>query len=74
MRRLAKMGNYGVTYGLSAFGLAQNAGISRAEATRFIEEYNRTYTGVAAYMEQLERGGSTPWLCVDLVGSPPLHS
>jgi len=54
MRRVAKMGNYGVTYGLSEFGLAQNAGISRKEARRFIEEYNRTYPGVAAYMETLK--------------------
>ena len=51
MRRVAKMINYGIVYGLSDFGLAERLGIDRGEAKRYIEGYNRTYHGVASYME-----------------------
>ncbi len=51
MRRVAKMINYGIVYGLSDFGLADRLGIERVEAKRYIEGYNRTYHGVATYME-----------------------
>ncbi len=51
MRRVAKMINYGIVYGLSDFGLAERLGIERSDARRYIEGYNRTYHGVADYME-----------------------
>ncbi len=51
MRRVAKMINYGIVYGLSEFGLAQRLGIEREAARRYIEGYHRTYHGVATYME-----------------------
>ena len=51
MRRVAKMINYGIVYGLSDFGLADRLGIERADAKRYIEGYNGTYHGVATYME-----------------------
>jgi DNA polymerase-1 len=53
LRRVAKMINYGIVYGLSDFGLAERLGIGRAEARAYIEGYNRTYAGVAHYMEHV---------------------
>jgi len=50
MRRVAKTVNFGVIYGLSAFGLAARLGISQAEAARFIEAYFNEYSGVDAFI------------------------
>ena len=56
MRRQAKAINFGVVYGISAFGLARNTGLSNAQAARFIEQYFNQYPGVRHYMDQvLER-------------------
>jgi len=52
MRRAAKALNFGVIYGMSVFGFARSAGIDRGEAKRFIDEYMRTFSAVAAYIEQ----------------------
>ena len=52
-RRHAKVANFGIIYGISAFGLSQRMGISRSEAKAFIEEYFRSYPGVKAYMERV---------------------
>lgn len=51
MRSSCKAVNFGIVYGISDFSLAQDIGVTRAEAKEFIEEYLRTYPGVAAYME-----------------------
>lgn len=51
MRRTAKMVNFGIIYGISAFGLAQRLGIPRSEGGRLIEEYFVQYPGVKRYME-----------------------
>ena len=51
-RRHAKVANFGIIYGISAFGLAQRMGISRSEAKDFIEAYFRSYPGVKAYMDR----------------------
>lgn len=50
-RRHAKVANFGIIYGISAFGLAQRMGIPRNEAKTFIEEYFRSYPGIRAYMD-----------------------
>ncbi|MDB6124967.1 MAG: polymerase [Pedosphaera sp.] len=50
MRRKAKMVNYGIAYGISAFGLAQRLGIPRKEAATIIEQYFAQYPGIAKYM------------------------
>jgi DNA polymerase-1 len=51
MRREAKVINFGIIYGMSSFGLAQELGISPKEASAFIENYFRTYQGVKAYID-----------------------
>jgi DNA polymerase-1 len=50
MRRKAKMVNYGIAYGISAFGLAQRLGIPRKEAAEIIEHYFTQFPGVRRYM------------------------
>jgi DNA polymerase-1 len=50
-RRTAKVINFGLIYGMSAFGLAGNLGIGRDEAKRYIERYFARYPGVARYMD-----------------------
>ncbi len=51
-RRAAKTINFGIMYGMSAYGLAQNLGISRAEAEAFIKAYLARYAGVERYREE----------------------
>lgn len=51
-RRYAKVINFGLIYGMSAFGLAANLGIERGAAQAYIDRYFARYPGVAAYMER----------------------
>jgi DNA polymerase-1 len=51
-RRYAKVINFGLIYGMSAFGLAQNLGIERSAATQYIERYFQRFAGVKRYMDQ----------------------
>ena len=51
MRRKAKEVNFGLIYGISAFGLAQNIGISRTEAQQIITAYFNEFPGVKKYMD-----------------------
>jgi DNA polymerase-1 len=52
MRRTAKTANFGIIYGISAFGLSQRLGIPRREAADIIEAYFREFPGVKAYMDR----------------------
>ncbi|MDR1671189.1 MAG: DNA polymerase I [Alistipes sp.] len=52
-RRRAKTANFGIIYGISAFGLSQRLGIPRGEASDIIAGYFRSYPGVRAYMERV---------------------
>jgi DNA polymerase-1 len=51
MRRQAKVFNFGILYGMGAFGLAQAADIDQKEAGKFIEAYFSRFAGVAKYLE-----------------------
>jgi len=51
-RRAAKVVNFGIVYGLSAFGLSQKLGIEPAEAKQFISAYFERYSGVRAFIDR----------------------
>jgi DNA polymerase-1 len=51
-RRSAKAVNFGIVYGISGFGLAQQLGIPRAEAEKYIKNYFARYTGVKRFIEE----------------------
>jgi len=51
-RRVAKVINFGVIYGLSAFGLAQQLGIDQKEAAKFIAAYFERYRGVKEFLDR----------------------
>jgi DNA polymerase-1 len=52
MRRRAKTVNFGIIYGISAFGLSQRIGIPRKEAKDIIDSYFREFPGIRDYMDQ----------------------
>lgn len=51
-RRAAKVINFGLIYGMSAFGLARELGLERAAAANYMDRYFARYPGVARYMEE----------------------
>ena len=51
-RRTAKVINFGLIYGMSAFGLARNLGIERSAAQQYVERYFRRYPGVKRFMDE----------------------
>jgi DNA polymerase-1 len=53
MRRNAKAVNFGIVYGISAFGLSEQLGIQRKEAAEIINQYFIQYTGVKKFMDNL---------------------
>ena len=53
MRRNAKAVNFGIVYGISAFGLSEDLSISRKEATEYINQYFATYPKVKAFLDKL---------------------
>ena len=56
MRGRAKTANFGIIYGISAFGLSRRMNLSLSDAKEFIEEYFKTYPGVKKYMDESIEG------------------
>lgn len=53
-RAHAKAVNFGIVYGISDFGLAQSAGITRRQASRYIDRYLQEFSGVRRYMQDIK--------------------
>ncbi len=63
MRRKAKEVNFGIIYGISAFGLSQNLNISRSEASEIIQSYFKEFPNVKRYMDDtIEKARSTGYV------------
>jgi DNA polymerase-1 len=77
-RRQAKVVNFGIVYGLSAFGLSQNLGIEPAEARQFINAYFERYRGVRAFidrtLEEARRDGKVQTLFGRVRPIPDINS
>jgi DNA polymerase I len=77
-RRAAKVINFGIIYGLSPFGLAQQLGIEQKEAARFIQAYFERYRGVKEYLdrtlEETRRRGFTRTLFGRIRPIPEIQS
>ncbi|MCD7720862.1 MAG: DNA polymerase I [Prevotellaceae bacterium] len=77
-RRSAKTANFGIIYGISAFGLAERLGCGRKEAKLLIEDYFETYPGVRKYMddsiERTRRTGFTETLFHRRLAQPNINS
>ncbi len=68
MRRSAKAVNFGIVYGMSAFALAEDIGVSVAKAKDYIDSYFRTYPGVKAYLDEIVRLGGEHGFVTTLFG------
>lgn len=68
MRRQAKTANFGIIYGISAFGLAQRLGITRTEATSIIQAYFEEFPAIKAYMDSIISQASAQGYVTTLLG------
>jgi DNA polymerase-1 len=67
-RRVAKMTNFAIAYGVTGYGLAQRTGLDQATATEFIEAYFRTYPKVKEYIEKTKEFARTHGYVETLLG------
>ena len=65
IRRRAKAINFGIIYGISAFGLANQLGIAREEAGAYIKKYFERFPGIRDYMDADQESGARRRLCED---------
>lgn len=68
MRSSAKAVNFGIVYGIGAFSLAQDIGVTRAEAARYIEGYFATYPQVREYMARMVEQAKETGYAVTMFG------
>lgn len=68
MRSRAKAVNFGIVYGIGAFSLAKDIGVSRAEAQRYINGYLSTYSGVSDYMDRVIKDAKRDGFVTTLFG------
>ncbi len=68
LRRRAKAVNFGIIYGISAFGLARDVGCSTPEAQDFIERYFKTYGAVKEYMDENVRRAKADGYVTTILG------
>lgn len=68
MRRSAKAINFGLIYGMSAFGLAKQLHLGRQEAQQYIDRYFERYPGVKAYMDDIRHSASEKGYVETLMG------
>src|SRR5208337_2231436 len=68
MRRVGKTINFGVVYGMSAFGLAQGLRIPRADADRFIKTYFLRFQGVDSFLKETIRSAEETGFVRTLMG------
>ncbi|WP_316976084.1 DNA polymerase I [Shumkonia mesophila] len=68
VRRKAKAINFGIIYGISAFGLARQLGIPRGEADAYIQAYFARYPGIRDYMEKTKEEARTKGVVATLFG------
>ncbi|MGE4268127.1 MAG: DNA polymerase I [Deferribacterales bacterium] len=68
MRRLAKAVNFGILYGLSAFGLSRDTGIAQKEAKTFIERYFAAYPSVQTFIEKVKQETRTKGYAETILG------
>ena len=78
VRRRAKAINFGIIYGISAFGLANQLGIPRGEAAEYIERYFKRFPGIRAYMEDTKKfahdNGYVETIFGRRINLPAIHS
>jgi DNA polymerase I len=78
LRERAKAVNFGIIYGSSDFGLAQNLKIPRAEAKAYIDSYFERYSGVRSYMDEIIRQAYEQGYVTTMLGRrrylPEIHS
>ena len=67
-RRYAKVINFGLIYGMGAFGLASNLGIERSAATAYIERYFQRFAGVKRYMDETKESARAKGFVETLFG------
>ncbi|GAB4394482.1 MAG: DNA polymerase I [Kiloniellaceae bacterium] len=67
-RRKAKAINFGIIYGISAFGLAQNLGIPQGEAKAYIDAYFERYPGIRDYMAEMKKAAREQGFVTTLFG------
>jgi DNA polymerase-1 len=77
-RSRAKAVNFGIIYGQGAFGLARNLGISRREASDFIDDYKRRYPGIPRFMDKCVAEADEKGYVTTMLGRrrpiPEIHS